>query len=56
MIQYNTIQQVQLFSNCDTATVLLETRNQLEYIQNVSSVAMVCYNLQMTLLLVQNKI
>ncbi|WP_394760314.1 hypothetical protein [Flavobacterium sp.] len=35
MIQYNTIQQVQFFSSCDTATSLLETRNQLEYMQNV---------------------
>lgn len=56
MMLYNTIQQVQFFSSCKNATSLLETRNQLEYMQNISSVALVCYNLQMTLLLLENKI
>lgn len=56
MLQYNSLQQLQLFSNCDTATSLLDTRNLLEDFQDMSAIALVFYNLKMTLLLTQNKI
>ena len=56
MIQYSPTQQVLFFSKCNTATSLLETRNQLECIQNMSSIALIWYNLQMSLLLQENRI
>ena len=56
MIVYNSLQQVQIFNRCKTATELSNAFERLEEIQNICFIAIMVYDLKMETLLIQDNI